>query len=116
MHGCSMKRNAGENRFSILAKRLPAVFCIVSIRRMGEAGFARECARVGVAGIAQQVGFSGVQATAADTLANILHKCMPLPPPQRFSLLKGCKPSMVHTQTSKRWGTGRTCTPSWRGA
>jgi histone H3/H4 len=41
---------------------------------MGEAGFARECARVGVAGIAQQVGFSGVQATAADTLANILHK------------------------------------------
>jgi histone H3/H4 len=40
---------------------------------MGEAGFARECARVGIAGIAQQAGFSGVQATAADTLANILH-------------------------------------------
>jgi histone H3/H4 len=41
---------------------------------MGEAPFARECARVAVLGMVQQLGFSAVQGTAADTLTNILHK------------------------------------------
>jgi len=46
---------------------------------MGEAPFARECARVAVLGMVQQLGFSAVQGTAADTLTNILHKCTPTP-------------------------------------
>jgi hypothetical protein len=76
---------------------------------MGEAGFARECARVGIAGIAQQAGFSGVQATAADTLANILHNCTPPPPihpthPGRGAWCFGCHPHPLRdTQTNMSW-------------